>query len=229
MEHILIIEDDNHIAELEKDYLELGGFQVTIENDGTKGVHTALEGRFDVMVLDLMLPEIDGYEILQIIRNKFEIPIIIVSAKGEELDKIRGLGLGADDYIQKPFSPAELTARIKSHLNRYKRLKGKAVCENVLVVKGLEVELTSGKVYVNTKEVPFTKREYEILVFFMSHPNLLISKEELYHAIWKGDIASEYTSLAVYIQKIRKKIEKSPDNPIYIETIWGKGYRFNGC
>lgn len=227
MENILIIEDDTNIAELEKDYLESYGFQVHVEKDGNEGLNEALKGIYDVLIVDLMLPGKDGYEVLRSIRKKFEIPIIIVSAKGEDIDKIRALGFGADDYIQKPFSPAELVARIKSHVKRYKRLLGKGINSNVLNAKGLEVNLAAGKVFVNTKEVQFSKKEYELLVYLMSRPNEVFSKEQLIHSVWNEENSNESTSLlAVYIQKIRKKIEKHPDNPIYIETIWGKGYRF---
>lgn len=227
MGNILIIEDDTNIAELEKDYLESYGFKVHVEKDGNAGLNEALKGTYDVLIVDLMLPGKDGYEVLKCIRKKFEIPIIIVSAKGEDIDKIRALGFGADDYIQKPFSPAELVARIKSHVKRYKRLLGKGNNSNILNTKGLEVNLATGKVFVNTKEIQFSKKEYELLVYLMSRPNEVFSKEQLIQSVWNEESSNESTSLLpVYIQKIRKKIEKYPDNPIYIETIWGKGYRF---
>jgi DNA-binding response OmpR family regulator len=226
LEKILIIEDDINIAELEKDYLELSGFQIRIESDGSKGLDEAIKSNYDVLIVDLMLPNLDGYEIVRSVRAKYEIPIIIVSARNEDIDKIRALGLGADDYIQKPFSPAELVARIRSHIARYNRLRKKEIYTNILSTKGLEVNLTSSKVFVNMREVQLTKKEYELLVFLMSKPNEVFSKEQLINSIWRDEVSNESTSLPVHIRKIRKKIEKYPDNPIYIETIWGKGYRF---
>ena len=227
MKQILIIEDDINIAEMEKDYLQLNGYKVEIAQDGEVGFKKALLGIYDVIIVDLMLPKKDGFEIVRDLRDKFEIPIIIVSAKNEDIDKIRGLGFGADDYITKPFSPSELTARIKSHIIRYERLAGKKTLLDTISHKGLEIHTDSHKVFVNGKQVQLTTTEYEVLVFLASNPNLVFTKDQLFNSIWGEEDFGDTATVAVHIQKIRKKIEKDPGNPEYIETIWGTGYRFN--
>ncbi|ATW26561.1 response regulator transcription factor [Candidatus Formimonas warabiya] len=227
MKQILIIEDDINIAELERDYLNLNGYQVEIVQDGAEGLKKAVSGIFDVILVDLMLPNKDGYEIIKQVRERWEIPIIVVSARNEEIDKIRGLGFGADDYLTKPFSPAELAARIKSHIKRYERLMGKKTVNEVINHKGLEINTASRKVYVNGKEVLMTTKEYELLLFLASNPNIVFSKERIFDTIWGEDYFGDTATVAVHIQKVRKKIEKDPSAPEYIETIWGAGYRFN--
>lgn len=227
MQHILIIEDDVNIAELERDYLQLNGYRVDMEHDGSQGLKKALAGIYDVIIVDLMLPNKGGYEIIKEVRKKYEVPILVVSAKSEDIDKIRGLGYGADDYLTKPFSPAELVARIKSHLQRYQRLMGKNTCPEVLVCRGLEINTASHKVFINGKEVQLTTKEYELLLFLASNSNIVFSKEQLFNAIWGEDCLGDTATVAVHLQKIRKKIEKDPSAPEYIETIWGTGYRFN--
>lgn len=227
MKRVLIIEDDNNIAELERDYLQLNGYRAEIAGDGAKGLRMALTGQYDVIVVDLMLPEKSGYEIIQEVRRKFEIPVLVVSAKSEDIDKIRGLEYGADDYLTKPFSPAELTARVKSHIKRYERLKGKNSGTEVIQHKGLEINNTSHKVWVNGKEIPLTAKEYELLLFLASNPNIVFSKEHLFDAVWGSDYCGDAATVAVHIQKVRKKIEKDPSAPEFIETLWGTGYRFN--
>jgi len=227
MKQILIIEDDANIAEMEKDYLQLNGYKVEIALDGEVGFRKALLGIYDVIIIDLMLPSKDGLEIVKELRDKFEIPLIIVSAKNEDIDKIRGLGFGADDYLTKPFSPSELTARIKSHIIRYERLAGKKTLVDIITHKGLEIHLDSHKVFVNGKPVLLTTTEYQLLVFLASNPNLVFTKDKLFNSVWGEEDYGDTATVAVHIQKIRKKIEKDPGNPEYIETIWGTGYRFN--
>lgn len=227
MKQILIIEDDVNIAEMEKDYLQLNGYNVEIAQDGEVGFKKALLGIYDVIIVDLMLPKKNGFDIVRELRAKFEIPIIIVSAKNEDIDKIRGLGFGADDYITKPFSPSELTARIKSHIIRYERLAGKKTLVDTIIHKGLEIHTDSHKVFVNGKQVQFTTTEYTVLVFLASNPNFVFTKDQLFNSIWGEEDFGDTATVAVHIQKIRKKIEKDPGNPQYIETIWGTGYRFN--
>lgn len=227
MKSILIIEDDKNIAELERDYLELNGYMVEIENDGTKGLKKASGGNYDIIIIDLMLPGMDGFQITKEIRAKFEIPIIIVSARNEDIDKIRGLGFGADDYMTKPFSPAELAARVKSHLARYERLKGKSSSIETIHHRGLEINTASHQVFVNGKEIQFTTKEYELLLFLASNPNIVFTKEHIFDTIWGNDYYGDTATVPVHIQKIRKKIEKDPSNPDFIETLWGTGYRFN--
>jgi len=227
MKQILIIEDDINIAEMEKDYLQLNGYKVEIAQDGEVGFKKALLGIYDLIIVDLMLPKKDGFEIVREIRDKFEVPIIIVSAKNEDIDKIRGLGFGADDYITKPFSPSELTARIKSHIIRYERLAGKKTLVDTINLKGLEINKDSHKVFVNGKQVQLTTTEYAVLLFLASNPNFVFTKDQLFNSIWGEEDFGDTATVAVHIQKIRKKIEKDPGNPEYIETIWGTGYRFN--
>ncbi len=227
MKQILIIEDDLDIAELERDYLQLNGYKVDIVQDGLTGAQKAASGVYDAIVVDLMLPGKDGFDIIRDIRKNQEIPVLVVSAKTEEIDKIRGLDVGADDYLTKPFSPAELVARIKAHLNRYQRLKGATPARDILQVKGLEINMASRKVWVNDREIQLTTKEYELLLFLVSNPNIVFSKEHLFDAIWGNDNFGEVATVAVHIQKIRKKVEKDPANPELIETLWGTGYRFN--
>lgn len=227
MKHILIIEDDRDIAELERDYLQLNGYKAEIVQDGLEGMKKAVTGSYDVVVVDLMLPQKDGYEIIKEIRKTQEIPIIVVSAKNEDIDKIRGLDFGADDYLTKPFSPAELTARIKAHIKRYERLRGHMKAYEVLQYKGLEIDTASHKIFVNAKEVQLTTKEYELLLFLASNPNIVFSKERIFDTIWSDEYCGDTATVAVHIQKIRKKIERDPANPEYIETLWGAGYRFN--
>jgi DNA-binding response OmpR family regulator len=227
MKKVLIIEDDLDIAELERDYLHLNGYHAEIVQDGENGLKKALSGRFDIIVVDLMLPLKHGFEIIREIRKKLEIPIVVVSARNEDIDKIRGLDIGADDYLTKPFSPAEFVARIKSHLKRYERLKGDSSVYETILHKGLEINTASRQVFVNGPEVQLTTKEYEILVFLASHPNIVFTRERLLSAIWGNEYFGDTATIAVHIQKIRKKIETDPATPVYIETIWGTGYRFN--
>lgn len=227
MINVLIIEDDLNIAELERDYLKLNGFKSEIATDGEQGLQKALSGAFSIIIVDLMLPGRDGFEIIKEIRKKLEIPVIVVSAKNEDIDKIRGLDFGADDYLTKPFSPAELVARIRSHINRYERLKGHNASNDVISHKGLEINIASHKVYINGKEVQMTAREYELLVFLARNPNIVFSKDYIFEKIWGDESLGDTATVPVHIQKIRKKIEKDPANPEFIETLWGTGYRFN--
>jgi len=224
---ILIIEDEEAIAELEKDYLEISDFEVTIENDGEKGLKTALSEEFDLIILDLMLPGIDGYEICKQIRNQKNIPIIMVSAKKDDIDKIRGLGLGADDYMTKPFSPSELVARVKAHLSRYERLIGSNQKQNDIVeIRGIKIDKTARRVYVDGEEKVFTTKEFDLLTFLAENPNHVFTKDELFREIWDMDSVGDIATVTVHIKKIREKIEYDTSKPQYIETIWGVGYRF---
>ncbi|MDD7795322.1 response regulator transcription factor [Clostridium sp. 'White wine YQ'] len=227
MKQILIIEDDINIAEMERDYLQLNGYKVEIVNDGIEGLKLAMQGIYDVIIVDLMLPGKDGYEIIKEIRKRFEIPILVVSARTEDIDKIRGLDFGADDYLTKPFSPAELTARVKSHINRYERLKGTSVAEPELIThRGLEINTSSHRIFVYGKEVQMTSKEYAILLLLASNPNVVFTKEHIFDRIWGDEYYGDTATIPVHIQKIRKKIEKDPSNPEFIETLWGTGYRF---
>ena len=227
MKKILIIEDEESIAELEKDYLELSGFQVKIESDGEAGLDRALKEEFDLFILDLMLPGMDGFEICRRIRQEKNTPVIMVSAKKEDIDKIRGLGLGADDYITKPFSPSEMVARVKAHLARYERLIGSGVPENEIIeIRGLKIDKTARRVWVNGEEKNFTGKEFDLLSFLAQNPNHVYTKEELFRKIWDMESIGDIATVTVHIKKIREKIEFNTVKPQYIETIWGVGYRF---
>ena len=224
---ILIVEDEEAIADLEKDYLELSDFEVTIENTGDKGLEAALSGSFDLVILDLMLPGVDGFEVCKQIREEKDIPIIMVSAKKDDIDKIRGLGLGADDYMTKPFSPSELVARVKAHMARYDRLVGSNQKVNdIIEIRGLKIDKTARRVYVDGEERIFTTKEFDLLTFLAENPNHVYSKEELFREIWDMDSIGDIATVTVHIKKIREKIEFDTAKPQYIETIWGIGYRF---
>ena len=227
MSKILIIEDEEVIADLERDYLELSGFEVEIKNNGKDGLSEALKGEYSLVILDLMLPEMDGFEVCKRIREERNIPIIMVSAKKEDIDKIRGLGLGADDYMTKPFSPSELVARVKAHLNRYDRLVGSTQKKNDHIeIRGLQIDKTARRVWVDNEEKAFTSKEFDLLAFLAENPNHVYSKEELFREIWDMDSIGDIATVTVHIKKIREKIEYDSANPQYIETIWGVGYRF---
>ena len=227
MSKILIVEDEEAIADLEKDYLELNDFEVVIENSGDTGLATALSEDFDLIILDLMLPGIDGFEICQRIREEKDIPILMVSAKKDDIDKIRGLGLGADDYLTKPFSPSELVARVKAHMARYNRLVGTHTKENDIVeIRGIRIDKTARRVFVDGVEKTFTTKEFDLLTFLAENPNHVFTKEELFREIWDMDSIGDIATVTVHIKKIREKIETDTSKPQYIETIWGVGYRF---
>ena len=227
MSKILIVEDEETIADLEKDYLELSGFEVEVSNDGETGLEKALKDEYSLFILDLMLPGVDGFEICKKIREEKNTPIIMVSAKKDDIDKIRGLGLGADDYMTKPFSPSELVARVKAHLARYDRLTGSAVEKNKIIeIRGLRIDTTARRVWVNDVEKTFTTKEFDLLTFLASHPNHVYTKEELFREIWDMESIGDIATVTVHIKKIREKVEVDTSNPQYIETIWGVGYRF---
>lgn len=227
MSRILIVEDEESIAELERDYLELSGFEVEIEASGKQGLERALKEKFDLLILDLMLPEVDGFEICKQVRKEKNTPILMVSAKKDDIDKIRGLGLGADDYITKPFSPSELVARVKAHLARYERLIGSNVHENEIIeIRGLKIDKTARRVYINGEEKNFTTKEFDLLTFLAQNPNRVFRKEELFSKIWDMESIGDIATVTVHIKKIREKIELDTQKPQYIETIWGVGYRF---
>lgn len=224
MNKILIIEDDNDIALLEKDYLEMNDFNVEIVEDGYKAMNLLKDVKYDLVILDIMLPNINGYDICKMIREELDIPIIMVTAKNEMVDKVRGLGLGSNDYITKPFDPAELVARVKAHINTYQRLKGK---ENEIVVRDIKILTNSYKVFKNGKEIKLPNKEFELLNYLALNPNIVFSKESLFEQIWGLSSDGEDATVTVHINRIREKIEDDPSNPKIIETVWGAGYKFN--
>lgn len=227
MSKILVIEDEETIADLEKDYLELSGFEVEIEHQGDIGLKRALAEDFDLIVLDLMLPQMDGFEICKEVRNHKNTPILMVSAKKDDIDKIRGLGLGADDYMTKPFSPSELVARVKAHMARYTRLVNTNMQKNdIIEIRGIKIDKTARRVWINGEERAFTTKEFDLLTFLAENPNHVFTKEELFREIWDMDSIGDIATVTVHIKKIREKIEFNTAKPQYIETIWGVGYRF---
>ncbi|MCL2864930.1 MAG: response regulator transcription factor [Lachnospiraceae bacterium] len=224
---ILIIEDEEAIADLERDYLELSGFSVKTSNDGADGLKEALRGEYDLIILDLMLPGVDGFEICKRVREVKDTPIILVSAKKDDIDKIRGLGLGADDYMTKPFSPSELVARVKAHVARYDRLiSNEAEEDQEIEIRGLKINVAARRVWLNGEECSFTTKEFDLLTFLAGHPNHVYTKEDLFREIWGVECVGDAATVTVHIKKIREKIEYHTSHPQYIETIWGVGYRF---
>ena len=231
MKKILIIEDDIAIAEIERDFLEIEGFNVTIETDGLEGYNKAKNEKYDLILLDLMLPNMNGIDICRNIRGEIDVPIIMVTAKGEDTDKVRGLGLGADDYISKPFSPTELVARVKANLAQYERLHNRNKGEpdkrtEELTAGVIKINLSTRRVYIHGTEIELKHKEYEMLVFLVSNPDMVFSKEHLYERLWGMDAFGDLKTVAVHINRLREKIEKDPQNPIHIQTVWGAGYRF---
>jgi len=230
MKQILIIEDDPSIAELVQDYLGMNGFAVEWADNGLTGLQLALEHRHDLIILDLMLPGMDGLSVLQQIHDDLSCPLLIVSAKQDEFSKIKGFSLGADDYITKPFSLAELLARVHAHVNKYERLRerfGSSEPENAhITINGLRLETGSHRVWRLENEIVLTTKEFELLQFLMTNPNHVYKREELFERIWGMDSLGDAQTVTVHIARLREKIEPNPAKPQYIETIWGSGYRF---
>ena len=227
MSRVLIIEDDHAIALIERDYLEINGFEVKICGDGESGLQEALKGDYDIILLDLMLPGIDGFSLCRKLRENLSIPIIMVTARQDDVDKIRGLGLGADDYVEKPFSPSVLIARVKANLAQYERGKqqGGSVSQ-VIEAGGIHMDTNTHRVYRDDKEITLKNKEYELLRFLMQNPDMVFSRETLYERIWGMDALGDSATVAVHINRLRDKLEKDPSNPELIQTVWGVGYRF---
>ena len=227
MRHILIIEDDGDIASIERDYLELNGYQVEVAPDGSLGLERGLHGEFDLILLDLMLPGMDGFSVCRRLREATDIPILMVTARQEDIDKIRGLGLGADDYIEKPFSPSVLVARVNAHLARYERLTGRSPRpRSELRVGEIRLNLDTRRVFAGDREVDLKNKEYELLLFLMLHLDMVFSREDLYEKVWGLDAVGDNATVAVHINRLREKLERDPGHPQYIQTVWGAGYRF---
>jgi Response regulators consisting of a CheY-like receiver domain and a winged-helix DNA-binding domain len=226
MNKILIIEDDPDIASIERDYLAVEKFDVDITADGMTGLQKGLKGGYDLILLDLMLPNLDGFSVCRKLREKVDVPILMVTARREDIDKIRGLGVGADDYIEKPFSPSVLVARIKSHIARYQRLTGNKEIMSDIALGNIRINTSTHRVFVDEKEIDLKNKEYELLLFLMLNPDVVFSREHLYERIWGQDALGDNATVAVHINRLREKIEKDPSNPRYIETVWGAGYRF---
>ncbi len=232
MRKILIVEDDLSIAELQKDYLDLAGFEVSISADGLQALGLIQKNDYDLLILDIMLPGLDGLQILRRIRDVQNVPVLLVSAKKEEIDKIKGFSLGADDYLTKPFSPGELVARVKAHLSNYERLKRtvqqappkKGV--KIIAIRGLKIEIAARRVYFNGAEINLAPKEFELLLFLAENPNRVFGREELFEKVWGMEALGDSATVTVHINRIRDKIEANPASPQYVETVWGAGYRF---
>lgn len=228
MTRLLIAEDDPEIAMLERDYLEVEGYDVTVVDNGQQAVTEALNGDYSLLLLDLMLPGCSGYDVCRLIRDRIDVPILMVTARTESVDKIRGLGLGADDYIAKPFDPAELVARVKAHLSRYARLTGGGQGEpEVLDLGRVQILPRSWRVLKDGQEVKMPNREFALLRFLAEHPNTVFSKEKLFETIWGYEYVGDSATVTVHIGRIRDKVEDDPAHPSLIETVWGAGYRLN--
>ncbi|MFF2089631.1 response regulator transcription factor [Paenibacillus sp. NPDC058174] len=226
MKRILIIEDDPYIAELQRDYFQLHDFAVEMSHDGREGLALALSGGFQLIILDLQLPGTDGFEICRQIREKLDVPVLIVSAKKEEVDKIRGFGLGADDFVTKPFSPNELVARAKAHLSRYERFTDSKKEPDRIEIRELSIDKSARRVFLHGKEIALTAKEFEVLAYMAANPNRVFSKEGLFEKIWGLESTGDIATVTVHVSRIREKIEADPSNPQFIETVWGAGYRF---
>ncbi|MGE5627418.1 MAG: response regulator transcription factor [Solirubrobacterales bacterium] len=228
MKKILIVEDDLSIAKLQKDYLEVAGFEVELCTDGVQGLNAIKENEFDLIILDIMIPKIDGFSILKSIQDSKDIPVLLVSAKKDEIDKIKGLSLGADDYITKPFSPGELVARVNAHIQNYERLKSKFASKtknNVIIIRGLKIIKDSRQVFINDNEIMLAQKEFELLLYLSENPNIVFSRDTLFEKIWGLDAVGDISTVTVHIGRLREKIESCPSNSQYIETVWGAGYR----
>lgn len=230
MKKILIIEDDQSISELQKDYLEVAGFEVEVCSNGLEGLEVLRQKNYDLLILDIMLPGMDGLEILRKIKDEKDIPVLLVSAKKEEIDKIKGLSLGADDYITKPFSPGEMVARVKANIVNYERLRLKFRDDlkgsNNLIIRGLKVEKDARRVFIQEQEVNLAQKEFDLLMYLAQNPNRVFGREELFERVWGLEALGDSATITVHIARIREKIEIEPSNPQYIETVWGAGYRF---
>ena len=224
---ILIVEDDADIAAIERDYLQLGGYAVSIAPDGTTGLDAALNQPIDLLILDVMPPGVDGFTICRTVRAKKDIPILMVTARGEDVDKIRGLGFGADDYIEKPFSPSVLVARVKAHLAQYARLKPQPQQPQTITVGPLTADPATRRITKNGVELPLKNKEYELLLFLMRHPEQVFSREDLYELIWGLESMGDNITVAVHINRLREKVEDVPSEPKLLQTVWGVGYRLH--
>lgn len=229
---VLIVEDDEDISMIEEAYLEAAGFETRIVSDGEKVLNLLKQESFDLVLLDLMLPGKSGYEVCREVRDKIDIPILMVTARTESVDKIRGLGLGADDYIAKPFDPAELVARVNANLRQYDRMLKRTLGERVeepreIKIGDLRILVHSWKIYKGDKEIKFPNREFELLKFMAMNPNIVFSKEQLFEKIWGYDYIGDSATVMVHINRIREKIEDDSKNPKILETVWGAGYRLN--
>lgn len=229
MSRILIVEDDTDIAAVERDYLEASGDEVDIATEGTTGLALGQSGRYDLILLDLMLPDLDGFMLCRLLREKTDVPILMVTARQDDIDKIRGLGLGADDYIEKPFSPSVLVARVRAHLVRYERLTQTHKAKTEVCIGAIRLNMQTREVFTGNRRVELKNKEYELLRFFMLNPDIVFSRERIYGAVWGMDALGDNATVAVHVNRLREKLEEDPTQPRYIQTVWGAGYRFRSA
>ena len=221
---ILVVDDEKLLVKGVKFNLENEGYEVECAYDGASAVELARNGRFDLIILDVMMPELDGQEACMRIREFSNVPIIMLTAKSEDADKILGLTAGADDYITKPFNPSELVARVKSQLRRYTQLGAMQIKETQIAIRGLVLDTESKSVTVDGEAVRLTPLEYKILELLCRHPGKVFSTEEIYRQVWNDDIVSD-NAIAVHVRHIREKIEINPKEPRYLKVVWGVGYK----
>jgi len=227
MKRVLIIEDDPQIAKIERDYLVMNNFEADIAATGEDGIRMASSSRYDLIILDLMLPGIDGFGVCSKLRETLDIPIIMVTAKQEDIDTIKGLNMGADDYITKPFSPNVLVAHVKANIAQYERLKeSNGVDTSEIIIGNIRILTKSRRVFVNDKEVDVKTKEYELLTFLIKNKDMVFSRETLYERIWGLNALGDNATVVVHINRLRDKIEDEPSQPKYIQTVRGAGYRF---
>lgn len=229
MSRILIVEDDTDIAAVERDYLEASGDEVDIATEGTTGLALGQSGRYDLILLDLMLPDLDGFMLCRLLREKTDVPILMVTARQDDIDKIRGLGLGADDYVEKPFSPSVLVARVRAHLVRYERLTQTHKAKTEVCIGAIRLNMQTREVFTGNRRVELKNKEYELLRFFMLNPDIVFSRERIYGAVWGMDALGDNATVAVHVNRLREKLEEDPTQPRYIQTVWGAGYRFRSA
>jgi len=227
--HILLVEDDEAIREMVENFLLLEGFDVTTANNGEEALQYCLHHSFDLVILDIMIPKLNGLEVLKIIREQAALPIIIMSAKDSDVDKALGLGLGADDYIAKPFSMLEFSARVKAVIRRATKYSSHMDNKtDVVVIGNLKIDIVNFSIDKNGQEVKLTSKEFAILKLFVTNRQRVFTKEQIYQLIWKDAYYGDENIINVHIRRLREKIEDDPSNPQYIKTLWGIGYKFEG-
>lgn len=227
--HILLVEDDEAISEMVDNYLTMEGFQVTTATNGEEALQNCLQNIFDLVILDIMIPKLNGLEVLKIIREQAALPIIIMSAKDSDVDKALGLGLGADDYIAKPFSMLEFSARVKAVIRRATKYSSQAEQkQEVLEIDNLKIDIVNFSITKSGQEIKLTSKEFSILKLFVTNRHRVFTKEQIYQTIWKDAYYGDENIINVHIRRLREKIEDDPSHPHYIKTLWGIGYKFEG-
>lgn len=226
---LLIVEDDASIAELEKTYLDFYGYECDIAANGENGLALFEKGQYSLVIVDVMLPgAMDGLDLCRVIRRRSDVPLMIVSAKVDDADKIAALGLGIDDYITKPFHGGELVARVRAHISRYEALTNKETVpkRSTVTIRDIVIDKGSHKVIFRGKEVKFTEKEFQILLLLAEHPDIAFTKDQIFDYVWGMDSMGDVSTVTVHVKKIRDKLNGGEGAKPYIETVWGVGYRF---